>query len=128
MPRIAMLFAAFCIAAAPIIATSKAFAQKEADKLDEADKADKTDKATAPTKDRSANVGNRARIAARFANDPHKVQNLGVRPRAADWVEHRLGLLVKAAADGQPHIVQALTPQRRRPRPHQIPLAPHHAQ
>jgi len=46
MPRIAMLFAALCIAAAPIIATSKAFAQKEADKLDKADKADKTDKAT----------------------------------------------------------------------------------
>jgi hypothetical protein len=46
MPRIAMLFAALCIAAAPIIATSKAFAQKEPDKLDKADKADKADKPT----------------------------------------------------------------------------------
>jgi hypothetical protein len=46
MPKIAMLFAALCIAAAPTIATSKAFAQKEPDKLDKTDKADKADKAT----------------------------------------------------------------------------------
>ena len=46
MPKIAMIFAALCIAAAPAITTSKAFAQKEPDKLDKTDKADKTDKTT----------------------------------------------------------------------------------
>jgi hypothetical protein len=46
MPKIATLFAAMCIAAAPTITTSKAFAQKEPDKLDKTDKADRADKAT----------------------------------------------------------------------------------
>jgi hypothetical protein len=55
MPRIAMLFAALCVAAAPTIATSKAFAQKEPDKLDKADKADKADEATSKPEADKAN-------------------------------------------------------------------------
>jgi hypothetical protein len=55
MPRIAMLLAGLCIAAAPTIATSKAFAQKEPDKVDKTDKADKANKATSKPEADKAN-------------------------------------------------------------------------
>ena len=43
MPRIAMLLAAFCIVAAPVVAATGASAQRDADKTDKAAKP-KTDK------------------------------------------------------------------------------------
>ena len=48
MPRIATLFAALCITAAPIIAATNSSAQKEADKPVISDKADQADKASKP--------------------------------------------------------------------------------
>jgi hypothetical protein len=44
MFRISMLFAAMCIAAAPVVAATNASAQQPADKPAQADKADKTNK------------------------------------------------------------------------------------
>jgi hypothetical protein len=51
MSRISMLFAALCIAAAPVVAATHTSAQKAADKpdRDQADKADKADKAKPET-------------------------------------------------------------------------------
>ena len=53
MPRIAMLFAALCIAVAPIIAASNASAQDKPAAPDKADKTDKADKAGKPEPDKA---------------------------------------------------------------------------